>query len=84
VAPDAPLIALAMHELPALEEYFERLREIEIEISGGDLVALGLEQSPRVGEILAELRRRKLNGALAGRQAELAAAKDLIDEAART
>jgi hypothetical protein len=36
-----------------------------------------------VGEILAELRRRKLNGALEGRGAELAAAKELIDEAAQ-
>jgi len=81
VAPDAPLIALAMHHLPALEEYFERLRGIELEIGGSDLAELGLERSPRVGEILAELRRRKLNGALAGRKAELAAAKELIDEA---
>jgi tRNA nucleotidyltransferase (CCA-adding enzyme) len=81
VAPDAPLVALAMHDLPALEEYFGSLREIELEIGGSDLVELGLEQSPRVGKILAELRRRKLNGALAGRDAELAAAKELIDEA---
>ena len=83
VAPDAPLIALAMRDLPALEEYFERLREIELEIGGSDLIELGLEPSPRVGEILAELRRRKLNGVLAGRAAELEAAKGLIDEAVR-
>jgi hypothetical protein len=83
VAPDAPLIALAMQDLPALEEYFERLHGIELEIGGGDLVELGLEQSPRVGEILAELRRRKLNGALAGREAELEAAKALIGEEVR-
>ncbi|HEY5159624.1 MAG TPA: CBS domain-containing protein [Gaiellaceae bacterium] len=81
VAPDAPLVALAMHDLPALEEYFDHLRAIELEIGGSDLVVLGLEQSPRVGEILAELRRRKLNGTLAGRKAELKAAKELIDEA---
>jgi hypothetical protein len=83
VAPDAPLVALAMQDLPALEEYFERLCEIELEIGGSDLVELGLAPSPRVGEILAELRRRKLNGALEGRGAELAAAKELIDEAAQ-
>jgi len=80
VAPDAPLIALAMQELPALEQYFERLRRIELEIDGSDLVELGLGQSPRVGEILAELRRRKLNGALSGRAAELKAARSLIVE----
>ncbi len=81
VAPDAPLLALAMRDLPAIEEYFERLRGIELEIGGSDLVELGLEQSPLVGEILAELRRRKLNGALAGREAELRTARELIDEA---
>ncbi len=80
VAPDAPLVALAMNELPALERYFESLRGIELEIGGGDLAELGLEQSPRVGEILAELRRRKLNGALAGREQELEAARELIAE----
>ena len=69
-----------MRELPALEEYFERLRGLELEIGGGDLVELGLEQSPRVGEILAELRRRKLNGAVSGRAAELEAARGLIGE----
>ena len=71
-----------MRDLPALEEYFERLSGIELEIAGGNLVELGLEQSPRVGEILAELRQRKLNGALAGREAELEAAKSLIAEGA--
>jgi tRNA nucleotidyltransferase (CCA-adding enzyme) len=82
VAPDAPLVALAMRDLPALEEYFERLCEIELEIDGSDLVELGLQQSPRVGEILAELRRRKLNGALAGRETELEAARELIADGA--
>ena len=32
-----------------------------------------------MGEVLAELRRRKLNGTLGGRDAELAAARDLIE-----
>jgi tRNA nucleotidyltransferase (CCA-adding enzyme) len=80
VAPDAPLIALALRELLALHEYFQRLRAIELEVDGGDLVELGLEESPRVGEILAELRRRKLNGSLEGRAAELEAARELIAE----
>ena len=45
---------------------------------GSDLAELGLDESPRVGEILAELRRRKLNGELDGRDSELAAARELI------
>ena len=77
-APDAPLFALALAELPPLHEYFERLREIRLDVSGADLAELGLEESPRVGEVLSELRRRKLNGELDGRDSELAAARELI------
>ena len=77
-APDAPLYALALSDLPSLHAYFERLRDVRLEITGTDLVALGLAESPRVGEVLAELRRRKLNGDLDGRDSELAAAQELI------
>jgi hypothetical protein len=47
-------------------------------VSGSDLAELGLSESPEVGEILAELRRRKLNGQLDSRESELAAARELI------
>ncbi|MGZ6729010.1 MAG: CBS domain-containing protein [Gaiellaceae bacterium] len=77
-APDAPLFALALADLPPLHEYFERLRGVRLEVSGADLAELGLAESPRVGEVLAELRRRKLNGELDGRESELAAARELI------
>jgi tRNA nucleotidyltransferase (CCA-adding enzyme) len=77
-APDAPLFALALADLPELHEYFERLRDVRLEVSGADLADLGLDESPRVGEVLAELRRRKLNGELDGRDSELAAARELI------
>ena len=77
-APDAPLFALALADLPPLRAYFERLRDVRLEMSGSDLADLGLDESPRVGEILAELRRRKLNGELDGRDSELAAARELI------
>jgi len=77
-APDAPLFALGLAELEPLHAYFERLRDVKLEVSGADLAELGLEESPRVGEILAELRRRKLNGELDGRDSELSAARELI------
>jgi tRNA nucleotidyltransferase (CCA-adding enzyme) len=77
-APDAPLLALAREESPELREYFTRLRDVRLEIGGADLAELGLSESPRVGEILAELRRRKLNGELDGRESELAAARELL------
>ena len=77
-APDAPLFALALADLEPLRDYFERLRRVRLEIDGADLADLGLGESPRVGTILAELRRRKLNGELDGRESELAAARELI------
>ncbi|MBD0328890.1 MAG: CBS domain-containing protein [Thermoleophilia bacterium] len=77
-APDAPLYALALADLEPLHEYFGRLRDVRLEIGGAELRELGLGESPRVGEVLAELRRRKLNGELDGRESELAAARELI------
>jgi tRNA nucleotidyltransferase (CCA-adding enzyme) len=76
--PDAPLFALALEELPQLRRYFHELREVRLEVTGADLADLGLDESPRVGEILGELRRRKLDGELSGRDAELAVARELI------
>lgn len=77
-APDTPLFALALEDLPALRRYFSDLRGIRLEVTGADLADLGLAESPRVGEVLAELRRLKLNGELDGRESELAAARELI------
>ena len=77
-APDAPLLALAFEDVTELREYFTRLRDVRIEIGGAELATLGLSESPRVGAVLAELRRRKLNGELDGRESELQAARELI------
>ena len=76
-APDAPLLALAREDRPELRDYFSRLRGVSLEIGGADLIAMGLSESPRIGDILGEIRRRKLNGELDGRDAELAAAREL-------
>jgi tRNA nucleotidyltransferase (CCA-adding enzyme) len=77
-APDAPLFALALEDRRELRDYFERLRSVRLEIGGADLIELGLRESPQIGEILGELRKRKLNGELDGREAELAAARELM------
>jgi tRNA nucleotidyltransferase (CCA-adding enzyme) len=77
-APDAPLLALALADVPALRDYFARLRNVRLEVTGADLAELGLPESPRVGEVLDELRRRKLRGELDGRESELAAARELV------
>jgi tRNA nucleotidyltransferase (CCA-adding enzyme) len=77
-APEGALLALAEHDSPALRDWFTRLRDVRLEVTGADLVELGVPESPRVGEILEELRRRKLRGELDGREAELVAARGLI------
>ena len=63
--PDGALFAYALAGEPArsrLERYFADFRQVGLEISGDDLARLGLQESPRVGAILDELLRRKLNG----------------------
>jgi tRNA nucleotidyltransferase (CCA-adding enzyme) len=80
-APDAPLLALALDDRRELRDYFAGLKDVRLEIGGADLIALGLPESPRIGDVLDELRRRKLNGELAGRDAELAAARELVKAA---
>jgi tRNA nucleotidyltransferase (CCA-adding enzyme) len=86
--PDGALLALAgVGVAPScggrteLVRYFEELRAVRLEVSGRDLAELGVTESPRVGEILDELLRRKLNGELDGRAAELAAAEELVGAA---
>jgi tRNA nucleotidyltransferase (CCA-adding enzyme) len=80
--PDGALLALGTAKGKArkrLARYFEELRNVRLEISGGDLAELGLGESPRVGAILEELLRRKLNGELDGRAAEIEAARELLN-----
>jgi tRNA nucleotidyltransferase (CCA-adding enzyme) len=77
-APEGALLGLAEHDSPALRDWFTRLRDVRLEVTGTDLAELGVPESPRAGEILEELRRRRLRGDLDGRDAELAAAQELI------
>jgi tRNA nucleotidyltransferase (CCA-adding enzyme) len=86
--PDGALLALALAPAgrPAdwLRRYLTELRGIHLEISGSDLAELGLRESPRVGEVLDELLRRKIDGDLPdGRSSELEAARGLIGAATR-
>jgi tRNA nucleotidyltransferase/poly(A) polymerase len=86
IEPHDPVGAmLALAESPSspaagwLRRYFDELRGVALEVTGEDLGDLGLGESPRVGEVLEELLRRKLNGELpGGRSQELAAARELI------
>src|SRR4029077_14113966 len=57
-SPEAALLALAEHDAPELREWFTRLRNIRLDISGADLAELGLPESPRVGGGVGAGRRR--------------------------
>jgi tRNA nucleotidyltransferase (CCA-adding enzyme) len=57
-----------------IEQYLTAWRLVELEIGGADLIAAGVPQGPAVGRGLRAARRRKLEGEIAGREAELAAA----------
>jgi tRNA nucleotidyltransferase (CCA-adding enzyme) len=75
---EAALLAGAAGSAAAVD-YLEHLRGVRLSIDGSVLrEELGLEQSPRVGEVLRELLRRKRNGELATRAAELAAAREIV------
>ncbi len=57
-----------------LDRYVSEWRAVKLEIDGGDLIAAGLRQGPALGRGLAAALRRKLDGEIAGRDEELAAA----------
>jgi tRNA nucleotidyltransferase (CCA-adding enzyme) len=80
---EAALLAAAAGS-GAATAYLEHLRGVRLSIDGGVLRdELGLAESPRVGEVLRELLRRKRNGELDGRAAELAAAREILGGTAR-
>jgi tRNA nucleotidyltransferase (CCA-adding enzyme) len=54
-----------------LDRYLLEWRSVELEIDGDDLVAAGVPQGPAVGSGLAEALKRKLDGEISGREAEL-------------
>jgi tRNA nucleotidyltransferase (CCA-adding enzyme) len=57
-----------------LDRYMEEWRAVGLEIDGDDLVAAGVPEGPAVGTGLAAALRRKLDGEVGGREAELEAA----------
>jgi tRNA nucleotidyltransferase (CCA-adding enzyme) len=60
--------------------YLSDLRDVRLEVTGDDLVAAGVPQSPAVGVALEETLRRKLDGEVSGREDELALALSIARE----
>jgi tRNA nucleotidyltransferase (CCA-adding enzyme) len=57
--------------------YLSDLRGARLEVTGDDLIAAGVPQSPAIGRALEETLRRKLDGEVSGRDDELALALEL-------
>lgn len=55
-----------------VDRFAEVLSHVRLEVSGDDLVALGAAPSPAFSAILARVRDRRLDGAVCGREPELA------------
>jgi tRNA nucleotidyltransferase (CCA-adding enzyme) len=57
-----------------LDRYLAEWRQVSLVIDGADLLAAGVPQGPALGRGLASALRRRLDGEIAGREQELAAA----------
>jgi len=78
---EAALVAAALGSAAALA-YLAQLRKVRLEVNGRVLLReLGVAESPLVGELLAELLRRKRNGEVDGLEDELEVARRLLAEA---
>jgi tRNA nucleotidyltransferase (CCA-adding enzyme) len=71
-------VALA-HGAPAgpIDRFLADLRDVRLEITGDDLVAAGIPQSPAIGHALDETLRLKLDGKVSGREDELRIALEM-------
>jgi tRNA nucleotidyltransferase (CCA-adding enzyme) len=76
--PETLSLALAMGA-PArpILRFVADLRSVHLEITGNDLLDAGVPSSPAIGRALDEVLRMKLDGELAGREDELAAALEI-------
>jgi tRNA nucleotidyltransferase (CCA-adding enzyme) len=70
--PETLALAIALGAPPdQVELYLDEIQDTALEISGADLIAEGLPESPELGRVLRETLHRKLDGELSGREQEL-------------
>ncbi|HEY5142458.1 MAG TPA: hypothetical protein VII98_03040 [Solirubrobacteraceae bacterium] len=70
----APVEAVALAGGDNAVRWIDELRHVRLEINGDDLLAAGVPEGPEVGRRLQAALDRRLDGEIAGREAELAAA----------
>jgi tRNA nucleotidyltransferase (CCA-adding enzyme) len=68
------MVLARAHGARWLDDYLEKWSEVGLEIDGNDLIEAGVTEGRAVGRGLADAKRRKLDGEISGRDAELAAA----------
>ena len=75
-SPEAVALAAAVvpEAVDPAGRWLDGLRHVTLEIDGEDVLAAGVPEGPEIGEALAGALARKLDGEVAGREAELAAA----------
>jgi tRNA nucleotidyltransferase (CCA-adding enzyme) len=74
---EAVAVAGARGDAQTARTYWDRWRDVALEIDGHDLIDAGVPEGPELGRRLAAVLARRLDGDLApGREAELAAALD--------
>ncbi len=66
-----------------LSAYITRLRTVKPELTGADLIAMGMEQGPEVGRVLRALRCRRLDGKITSRDEEAAFVRRYLKRRAR-
>lgn len=81
--PEALALALSMRAPAApILRFVHELSRMRLEVSGDDLRAAGVAESPAIGRALEKTLSRKLDGELVGRDEELAAALEAAREGA--
>jgi len=73
-SPELAALAGALGPAEQVREWLARLRHVRLEIDGNDLIGAGVPQGPAVGQGLRAALAAKLDGRVAGREAELAEA----------
>ena len=58
-----------------IDDFTERLANLRPALNGGDLIALGIEPGPRIGRLLTELLRARLDGEVETREDEIEAVR---------
>ena len=85
-APSALAAAQALEERPRpkewLECYLTRLRHVRPELTGDDLLAMGIPQGPQVGEVLEALHQACLDDEVTSREEEVALVRRWVSKSA--